>query len=389
MRHCISIATALIMLASVPALALNPGTDILVPAAGRAEPWRTDLYVMNPGSSTVTVTVSWLVRDQPNPSPDSFTLSLGPGRTEIFEDIILEEFGFAGGDNANGAFRVVADGEVVVNSRIYADDGSQTFGQGFEGVPTWAATGAGQSTDVVGLTQGFGFRTNVYATAGPEGATIDFTLVSTGGSAIATATLGLDSYEPYLTRINRLFSGLANFENATLSAEVSSGLAVIGASKVDDASTDPTTLESAASGGTGPVDGTYEFVLYESTNFPGGGGGALVITDGSVDVINGSYFNFENDDDGDGEPDCLWVFPWGQDFPLSPGVPVEEFASGYSYEDTFDDTEGVMEWTLQFTVDNNMALTGVMSAVGSGFPAEDSGCNGDFPPLDFRAGKAN
>jgi hypothetical protein len=68
---------------------------------------------------------------------------------------------------------------------------------------------------------------------------------------------------------------------------------------------------------------------------------------------------------------------------------VEEFASGYSYEDTFDDTEGVMEWTLQFTVDNNMALTGVMSAVGSGFPAEDSGCNGDFPPLDFRAGKAN
>ena len=388
MRHCISIATALIMLASVPALALNPGTDILVPAAGRAEPWRTDLYVMNPGSGTVSVTVEWLVRGQANPSPDSFTFSLGPGHTEIFEDIILEEFGFAGGGNANGAFRVVADSEVVVNSRIYADDGSQTFGQGFEGVPTWAATSAAQSTDVVGLTQGFGFRTNVYAAAGPDGAVIDFTLVSTGGSVIATATIDLDSHEPYLQRITRLFSGLADFENATLRAEVSSGLAVIGASKVDDASTDPTTLESAASGGTGPVDGSYQFVLYESSNFPGGGGGALVIADGWVTFINGSYFNYENDDDGDGDPDCLWVFPWGQDFPLT-GAPVEDFAAGYTYEDTFDETDGVMEWTVQFTVDNNMALEGVMTAVGSGFPAEDSGCNGDFPPLDFRAGKAN
>jgi hypothetical protein len=386
MRRFISIATVLTVLASVPALALNPGTDVLVPAAGRAEPWRTDLYVMNPGSTTVSVTVSWLVRGQANPSPDSCTFSLGPGRTEIFEDIILEEFGFASGGNANGAFRVVADGAVVVNSRIYSDDGSQTFGQGFEGVPTWAATAADQSTEVVGLTQGFGFRTNIYATAGPDGAAIDFTLVATGGSEIASATLDLAGYEPYLQRITRLFSGLADFENASLRAEVSSGLAVIGASKVDDASTDPTTLESAASGGTGPVDGSYQFVLYEESNFPGGGGGTLAITDGWVTFINGSYFNFDNDDDDDGEPDCLWVFPWGQDFDTAP---VEDFAAGYTFEDTFSDTPGVMEWTLQFTVDNNMALEGTITAVGSGFPAPDAGCNGDFPPLDFSAGKAN
>jgi hypothetical protein len=387
MRRFISIATALIILASVPALALNSGTDILVPAAGRGDPWRTDLYVMNPGSATVAVTVSWLVRDRANPSPASFTFSVGPGQTEIFEDIILEEFGFASGGNANGAFRVVADGDVVVNTRIYSDDGSQTFGQGFEGVPTWAATGAGQSTEVVGLTQGFGFRTNVYATAGPDGASIDFTLVAPGGSTIASATLGLDSYEPYLQRITRLFSGLADFDNASLRAEVTAGLAVIGASKVDDASTDPTTLESAASGGTtGSVDGSYQFVLYEESTFPGGGGGTLAITDGWVTFINGSYFNFDNDDDGDGEPDCLWVFPWGQDFDTAP---VEDFADGYTYQDTFSDTPGVMEWTVQFTVDNNMALEGTMTAVGSGFAAPDTACNGDFPPLDFRAGKAN
>ncbi len=386
MRRCLSIATTLIVLASVPVLALNSGTDVLVPAAGRAEPWRTDLYVMNPGSGTVSVTVSWLVRGQANPSPDSFTFSLGPGRTELFEDIILAEFGFASGGNANGAFRVVADGDVVVNSRIYSDDGSQTFGQGFEGVPTWAATAASQSTEVVGLTQGFGFRTNVYATAGPDGAVIDFTLVAPGGSAIASTTLALASYEPYLQRITRLFSGLADFDNASLRAEVSSGLAVIGASKVDDASTDPTTLESAASGGTGPVDGSYQFVLYEESNFPGGGGGTIAIADGWVTFINGSYFNFDNDDNGDGDPDCLWVFPWGQDFDTAP---VEDFAEGYTFADTFSDTDGVMEWTVQFTVDNNMALEGTMTAVGSGFIAPDTGCNGNFPALVFSAGKAN
>jgi hypothetical protein len=386
MRRCISTVTALIVLASVPALALNSGTDVLVPAAGRAEPWRTDLYVMNPGSGTVSVSVSWLVRGQANPSPDAFTFSLAAGRTEIFEDIILEEFGYASGGNANGAFRVVADGDVVVNSRIYSDDRSQTFGQGFEGVPTWAGIAAGQSTEVVGLTQGFGFRTNVYATAGPDGAVIDFTLVAPGGSPIATTTLSLEGYEPYLQRITRLFSGLADFDNASLRATVNSGLAVIGASKVDDASTDPTTLESSASGGTGPVDGTYQFVLYEASNFPGGGGGTLAIVDGWVTFINGSYYNYDNDDNGDGDPDCQWVFPWGQDFDTAA---VEDFAVGYTFEDTFSDTDGVMEWTLQFTVDNNMALEGTLTAVGSGFTTPDTGCNGSFPPLGFSAGKAN
>ena len=385
MRHFTTTVTALIVLASVPALALNSGTDILVPAAGRAEPWRTDLYVMNPGSSPVAVTVSWLVRGQANPSPDSFTFSLAAGRTQIFEDIILDEFGYASGSSANGAFRVAADGDIVVNSRIYSDDGSQTFGQGFEGVPTWAAISSGQSAEVVGLTQGFGFRTNVYATAGPDGAAIDFTLVTPGGGTIATSTLTLAGYEPYLQRINRLFSGLADFQNASLRATVTSGLAVIGASKVDDASTDPTTLESSASGGTGPVDGSYQFVLYEASGAPFDGAGQLWIVDGWVTFIDGSYINYDNDDDGDGTPNCFWVFPWGQDFDTAP---VEDFAAGYTWEDGYQDTPGVFEWTLEFTVDNNMALEGTLSAVGSGFPAEESGCNGSFPPLVFRAGKA-
>jgi hypothetical protein len=47
-----------------------------------------------------------------------------------------------------------------------------------------------------------------------------------------------------------------------------------------------------------------------------------------------------------------------------------------------------MEWTVSFTVENNMSITGTISAVGSNFTASDElGCNGDFPPLVLEGGK--
>jgi hypothetical protein len=138
MRHFITclIAVALVATAA-PALALNSGTDIIVPAAGRGGPWVTDLYVANPGDVSVNGTIYWLVRDQVNLDPVSIDFVLGPGETGIFADIINADFGLASG---NGAFRVTSDGAVIVNSRIYATDGAATFGQGFEGVPPpwWA-----------------------------------------------------------------------------------------------------------------------------------------------------------------------------------------------------------------------------------------------------------
>ncbi|RLE26772.1 MAG: hypothetical protein DRJ61_18145, partial [Acidobacteria bacterium] len=53
----------------LPIEALNPGTDVLVPAAGRGGSWVTDLYVMNPGEVAVDGSVLWLIRDQANIDP--------------------------------------------------------------------------------------------------------------------------------------------------------------------------------------------------------------------------------------------------------------------------------------------------------------------------------
>ena len=371
----------LMALAAAPAVALSPGETVIVPAAGRGAPWATDLYVMNPGTATVDVTIYWLVRDQANTNPASFSFSLPGGYTEVLDDVILNDFGLSDG---NGAFLVVADGgDVIVNSRIYASDGTATFGQGFEGVPDWAATQAGSATDVVGLSQNAGFRSNVYATAGETGAVINFSLRDPQGGVLASTALSLDEFEPYLRRVNQLFPGLANFDNATLHAEVTTGMAVVGASKVDNASTDPTTLESAATGGAGGIDGTYQFALYDSLLFAAGGN--LVIAGGEVEAIVGTYFNWDKLDGT--EPACPLLFQWGRGFTPTP---VTDFADGVTFADSYQPSgSGVMTWTVEFVPGNGPFLEGQVTAVGSDFTGQDAGCNGSFPALVLHAGKTN
>jgi hypothetical protein len=322
------------------------------------------------------------VRDQANPSPASISFSLPGGDTEVLDDVIFNAFGLSEG---NGAFVVIADGgEVIVNSRIYASDGTATFGQGFEGIPEWAATQAGSATDIVGLSQNASFRCNVYATAGETGAVINFSLRDPQGGVLASTALALDAWEPYLKRVNQLFPGLANFHNGTLHAEVTSGLAVVGASKVDNASTDPTTLESAATGGgSGGIDGTYQFALYDSLLFAAGGN--IVISGGQVTAIVGTYFNWDKLDGTD--PACPLLFQWGQG--LTP-APVADFADGVTFADSYQPSgSGVMTWTVEFVPGAGTSLEGQVTAVGSQFSGQDAGCNGDFPALVLHAGKTN
>ncbi len=382
MRRLITAIVVLTLVATAaPVLALNSGTDIIVPAAGRGTPWVTDLYVANPGDTQVSGMIYWLVRDQANPNPASISFTLDPGTTAVYEDIIEQDFGLA---SAGGAFRVTAGDTVIVNSRIYATDGSATFGQGFEGVPVSAATQAGGMATVVGLSYNSSFRTNLYATAGADGATLAMNLLAPNGTTIAGPTnLTLEAWEPILDRVQDYFSGLSNFNNATLSVSVTTGLAVVGASKVDNESTDPTTLESdATAGGSASVDGVYQISIYDSAFFAAGGN--IVIDEGEVTQINGTYFNWDKLDGG--EPACTLQFLWG--LGMSP-TPLTDFANGVEFSDSYVSTgSGVMEWTVVFTVEGNMVIDGTVTAVGSDFTASDElGCNGDFPALTLMGGK--
>ena len=388
-RGTSSLACLLVLAAVSPALAVNPSSDILVPAAYQGTPWVTDVYVLNPGAEEVAGTVYWLPRSQANPDPVGVAFSLAPGETEVMAGLITTMFGL---DNVGGAFRVVADGEVMVNSRIYAVDDAATFGQGFSGIPMAAATAAGQSTFVVGLSHvAAQFRTNFYACAGADGATMTISLRALDGSELATRELVLRAFEPYLERIDRVLS-TTGFTDASLMVTVTAGSAVAGASKVDEASGDPTTLESSVPLGSGRSrDGTYQFAIYDSETFATGGN--VVIADGQVTAISGTYANWDKDENADSVPDCVMLFLFGLGLPVSD---LADVADGVSFTDSFAATgSGDIAWTLQFEVADNSSISGTLSAVGSAFPSstdpyeDQSGCNGAFPTLTLLGGKVN
>jgi hypothetical protein len=67
-----------LLIAASSALAISPGSDLLIAGAARTNKWHSDLYINNAGTTTVSVMVYWLERDQPNPNPDSRSFSIVP-----------------------------------------------------------------------------------------------------------------------------------------------------------------------------------------------------------------------------------------------------------------------------------------------------------------------
>ena len=374
-----------VMTLAVPALAITQGDDLMIPAAGRGGLWVTDLFVMNPGSTTVSVEVFWLERGQANLSPVSITFDLGPNETRVLKDVVNTSFGF---NTRNGAFRITATGgEVVANTVIFAVDNEPfcqgTCGSGFEGVPSWAATAAGDTTNIVGIVATDLFRSNFFALAGPNGASFDLTMLTPAGAVVDTFSKTLEAYEPYLKNVTQIMN-VGTLDDGTLLVSVTAGSVVSGATRVDNLSQDPTTLESAVMAGGGGVDGTYQFAIYDSFAFASGGN--LVISDGTVEAITGTYTNFDKVDGG-GVPECTLIFLWG--FGLNPAA-VEDFASGVSFSDSYSSTgSGDIDWTVTFTTDANMGFSGTIDATGSNFSGDEAGCNGTFPTLVLQGGKSN
>lgn len=369
------------LLAASSAFAISPSDDLLIAGAARTNRWRADMYVNNPGATTVSVDVMWLERDQANPSPETATFAVGPEETLILADVLNSVFGF---NRAEGAFRITATGGVVTaNLIVYTGAGSPdgTYGSGFEAIPASAATSAGEATNLTGAVLNDSFYTNLFALAGSSGATMDIDLLDPDGVLLDTTQVVLEAYEPWLATVSDLWD-VAAFDDGTAQVRVSAGSMVMLGSKVDRLSNDPTTLEQEYGSGGGSVDGTYQFAIYDSLAFASGGN--LVIDGGVVDTINGTYVNFDKVDGG-GESECTLIFLWG--IGLTPTA-VEDFASGVSFTDTYPEG-GEIDWTVTFTVDQNLGFSGSIDAVGSAFTGADTGCNGTFPTLTFEGGKSD
>lgn len=381
---------------SSAALALSPGTQLFVPAAARGQGkgtsvWVTDLYIFNPGTTSVSVDLYYLPRDTDNSlaTPVSFTIQ--PGNTLVLPDVILNTFGLGG--SQGGAFRIMATGQVLANCRIYNQATGGTFGQGLEGIPVGDSVTPGSPTDIVGLTNNGSlpgtFRTNIFATNTSSSQTsVTFTLVSTSGSQLATRTYTLDPYSAFYAPVGDL--GAGSFDNATLHVVVSSGSAVVVASKNDNTFSDGTTLEAWWQAGTaaGTPDGTY-YLDVEDSQGPVGGG-RMIVANGLVTSMYGSYVNFEQDENpADGYADCPIVFGWAVENDLTDPsytpIVTSGFANGVQILNSYNEYQGGpllgdINWTITFTVSNNMSLSGTLGAVGSNFGIssngdDNTGCN--------------
>jgi len=356
-----------------PAAALNPATDVLVPAAARAGSWVTDLYVLNPQSSAVAVTVYWLVRQQPNPSPPGFEFVLEPGATRVMEDVILNELGLERGE---GAFRVVANGAVVVSSRIYSRDAGATFGQGFEGIPGASATAAGQSSDVVGLVANADFRTNLYALAGEGGAVFVVSLRDASGVEMASRVYSLGPHQPMLGNILTELGG-PQFDRGSLHVEVTSGAAVVGASRVDEVSQDPTTLAGSwdcPEGGELEPAGVYYGVLETDRDR-----GFRMVVEGGGGVTE---LRFQM---GSSQPGCNFSFDANGLF--DPPVPLEDLLGpeGVSFSSVYP--TGQIDWTVRLVESSrHLHYTGSVSGFASGSPGSPS-CAGPTGTGQVHLGK--
>jgi len=378
----------LALFAASSVLAISPSDDLLIAGAARTNKWTADLYINNPGTSGVTVEVSWFHRDPllTNPDPESFQVAAD--ETLILDDVILDVFGYS---RASGAIRVRAPGgQVTANLIVFttrATDGA-TYGSSFEGIPASSATSAGESTTLTGMVLNDDFYTNLFAFAGASGVTMDIGLLDPDGVLLDTAHVEVDAYAPWFSAVVNLWD-VASFENGTALVEVSAGSMVMLGSKVDRLSADPTTVEQAFGAGGGSADGTYQFAVYDTLGFASGGN--LLIDDSVVFPISGTYVNYDKVDSQE-IPECPVIFQWG--FELA-ATALGDFASGVEWDEVYDPGTdfdgGTITYTLSFTFDDgdNLGFSGTLDAVGSDFSGLDLGCNGAFPQMVVYGGKSN
>ncbi len=243
------------LMATAPALASFSATDVFLPSVGRGagaagSQWYTTLWIHNPGTSAANVQIAFLLRDQANPSPSVYNLTVQAGDTERVVDAITTLFGATG----FGALRVTSNQKVLVNSRIYSMKSGQTernsVGQFFAGVPSSFALAAGQSASLLGVYQtspvansefryNFGF---VECTGGS--ASVRVTAYDPTGASLGSKDYSLRGFEPRQFNITDLLPTI-NQTNVRLQVQVLSGPGKVIAfgSGLANESSDPSTFE--------------------------------------------------------------------------------------------------------------------------------------------------
>jgi hypothetical protein len=242
-----------------------PGTDLYVPAVGHgtgavsggvAALWRGDVWIFNPSTTqSATVSIYMLLRNQGNPNPAVRTITVNPGETRYLPDVVYNTFGL---DNTYGGLRVISTIPVVVSGRSYdanvtvTGKAQGTAGQFFSGVPADLAIGLGDSTDIIGLDQDNYQTTGLWrsnlAFVETTGYPVDLTVsrIDSNGTVLGSIAQHLEGRQ--VSQINYVITAIVNTYGSNQRIRVAvtggSGRVITNASRMDNRTGDPATIES-------------------------------------------------------------------------------------------------------------------------------------------------
>lgn len=252
------VCSAATVVGALPLFAGFAGTDVFLPAVGRrpgdaGSQWYTLLWIHNPSDTTANVSIVFLERNVPNPSPLVFTDSIPPGDTRRYPNTVGTLFGV----EKWGALRIKANVAVLASCRMYnlpADgEDRDTQGQGYNAIPASFAIGSGQSAKVLGVYQStprndgqfrysFGWVETTGGTADVRVIAYDETGAVIGDKTYPTT----GGFEPRYYPVEDLVPAI-NHSNAILEMHVvgGTGKVVVVGSGVANHSNDATTFEMA------------------------------------------------------------------------------------------------------------------------------------------------
>jgi hypothetical protein len=100
--------------------------------------WRTDLWVRAHNSYTGSATLTFCEAGQDNTNAPEYELEFGEGENIAYIEDVVDHFLHVGGGSWLGAIHYVSQDPVQVYARVYSisPDGSRTYGQVIEGIPT-------------------------------------------------------------------------------------------------------------------------------------------------------------------------------------------------------------------------------------------------------------
>jgi hypothetical protein len=308
-----TLAVLFMVMVAGSALATVPGVDLYVPAVGHgtgavsggvAALWRGDVWVFNPSTTqSATVDIFLLLRNQANPNPAVRRITVTAGETRYLPDIVFNNFGL---DGTYGGLRIVSNIPVVVSGRSYdanvtvVNKGQGTVGQFFSGVPASLAIGLGESTDIIGLDQD-GFQTSglwrsnlafVETTGNPVDLTVS--RIDSNGTQVGSITQHLEGRQ--VSQINYVITTIVNTTDTNQRIRVTvtggSGRVITNASRMDNRTGDPATIESVMV----YMSGRFEGVVLDAsggTRVDGGlqlqiGGGAVTTYSGVTGIPCGA-----------------------------------------------------------------------------------------------------